>query len=1151
MPATINLTPVQVSTDPQYRQSGGTNFGEQNPYIFKVGSNLYQVLCAVQVGEARMGIFKRTVSNINGNWTAQPNGLDAAHAPDPLHQSGTLQATLNGTKIAFIYLLDDGVSLKLCEFDTTTDTYGSPTSALTVSNFSSTFCFYVKSNGNYVVVGNTSTQLYYVTNIAGVWGSITNLRATTAQTFNGVVTPADVAHFVINETGFRLTHYSLDASFTLSSGTLLAGNWATADKRPTASLFGSASVAFAFVDSNAEVVVHIGTPLAAPVFTLYTIYSEINFEDLSYASLALGTGGDLNVFYSWTDFHMGDPGVPQVRVFQSTFDGVSTWSTPSLFYDAVANPPPNAVSPINQQIVHADQFIQLPQGWTAAVALETLISAVQYCTGFFLDQGPVGSPTLTLGPKVVVGGTALPTDFTLTFTGSSSASGAGGVGPAVVTAGMFNLSEIGPAQYVGVWNCGPAVMPTPTSVVVPPAGTTNAPVQVSSDAQYRPFTPGIGPYEFKVGTNLYQVLVSAQGGSPEGKVGMFKRAIANVGGAWAEMNAAGSPDQGNQSGYGKAVLSVSGTIITVAYLVTGQLNLKLCSFNTMTDSWGSPTAAVTVESALGTFAFGQQPSGQYVIVAGGINHLYYITNLGGVWSAIQNIFLNPRTTVYDGFVDSTGATHFVAQLVPPGAEYRRLSPTFVIGSPQGVLQSITLTSSGWPSVVPWGSTGIAIGYLDQGGMTPLSAEVQTGAPLGAPILSGPYVIHTPTGSETVSWVRPVTAADGTSLSVFYVDIDYTLPMDQVSQSNFNGTTWSAPTKFYDAVANPPTGGTTPASSQFIQAIQAMQLSPQGWTVAAAMQIGTSPVYSTGEFLELGATVQNVVCILTNTFNPSPPPPPTGGIHTLRYEIPQQRWFPHKYLDGMRQHYLDEADADKPNDMQLLMLSGANILKSGGNTDRGTDITTLAYLPSNDGGDERGQKLYIDTMVEADQTGNITSQVRFNNAQQVGPTVVMSPTGLRQQFLENISSLADLRLYRNIMAILSWTGGPDGPRIYAFEPSGYAQPYISTFFVTQYINLAYPGWKHGRRFYPALISNSPVLLTVETQDNRVYGPYIIPSTGGQFRIIPMILNHGVKDLAFALQLDGQGQPFALFPGEFTIELKGWTDPQYIELAVFRT
>lgn len=254
---------------------------------------------------------------------------------------------------------------------------------------------------------------------------------------------------------------------------------------------------------------------------------------------------------------------------------------------------------------------------------------------------------------------------------------------------------------------------------------------------------------------------------------------------------------------------------------------------------------------------------------------------------------------------------------------------------------------------------------------------------------------------------------------------------------------------------------------------------------------------------------------------------------------------------MRVHYLDEAETEKPNDMQLLMLGGASIFKAGGNDDNGAPIAVIVQTPSNDGGDERGQKLYVDAMTEADNAGTLQAEVRFNNGQQIGPSITMSPTGLREQFLENISSLADLRLYRNISMRYTWTGGPDGPRVYAWEPSGFRQPYVSTFFVTQFINLAYPGWKAARRYYPAIISNANVLLTVETQDNRVYGPYVIPSTGGQFRILPMILDHGVKDLAFAFQLDGQGVPFALFPGEFIVEMKGWADPEFIDLAVFAT
>jgi len=85
----------------------------------------------------------------------------------------------------------------------------------------------------------------------------------------------------------------------------------------------------------------------------------------------------------------------------------------------------------------------------------------------------------------------------------------------------------------------------------------------------------------------------------------------------------------------------------------------------------------------------------------------------------------------------------------------------------------------------------------------------------------------------------------------------------------------------------------------------------------------------------------------------------------------------------------------------------------------------------------------------------------------------------------------------------------------------------------------------------LISNAPVYFTVKCQDGRVFGPYTIPSTGGQLRNLPMMFDQTLKDLMFALQLDGQGVPFAAFFDEWFCETKGWADPNYIRLAVFKS
>ena len=285
----------------------------------------------------------------------------------------------------------------------------------------------------------------------------------------------------------------------------------------------------------------------------------------------------------------------------------------------------------------------------------------------------------------------------------------------------------------------------------------------------------------------------------------------------------------------------------------------------------------------------------------------------------------------------------------------------------------------------------------------------------------------------------------------------------------------------------------------------------------------------------------------------------GNFVTLIYQIYKKRWFAEVYADDINYHYLVEMPEEGPNQQQILMLNmgsgGNNIMLSGGNTDNGVQINTVVLTPSMDGGDERSQKLYVDSMLQADSTGLtpqvITMAAAFDNAQSFSPVVGFNVFGSIQQYLENISSLADLSLYRNIGAKFAWTGGPDGPRLYAWEPSGFIQPYLSKFFVTQFISLSFPGWKHHRRMYAALISNNPVLLTIKCQNDNTFGPIVIPSTGGQMRILPIMLPQAIKDLAFAYQLDGQGSNFAFFPSDFVIEIKEWSEETYIKLAIFKS
>ena len=279
----------------------------------------------------------------------------------------------------------------------------------------------------------------------------------------------------------------------------------------------------------------------------------------------------------------------------------------------------------------------------------------------------------------------------------------------------------------------------------------------------------------------------------------------------------------------------------------------------------------------------------------------------------------------------------------------------------------------------------------------------------------------------------------------------------------------------------------------------------------------------------------------------------GNSVELRYEFEKKRWFLNSYADQIWTQYLVEASVNNPTEPEILMLSRdwPKIYLAGGNTDNGTPINTVVLTPANDGGDERTQKLYVDSMTQCDGTGTLRLSAAYDNAQSFSPVVSFNVATYIQQSLQNLASLANLALYRNIAAKFAWTGGPDGPRLYAWECSGYVQPYLSQYLQTQYFGMSVPGWKSTRRLYPGLISNSDVLFTIACQDGRVYGPYTLPSTGGRFRIMPQMLDAGVKDLAFALTLDGQGQSFAAFLDEFHLEMKLWQEDTYIDLAVFRS
>lgn len=667
---------------------------------------------------------------------------------------------------------------------------------------------------------------------------------------------------------------------------------------------------------------------------------------------------------------------------------------------------------------------------------------------------------------------------------------------------------------------------------------------------------------FSANGALYCILNTSN--SPNTGMGVFKST--DLGNTWTEMDVAHEPT--TQAGY--AFFDAANNQLIFALVLNNSVTpsvqpLFLQNYSFNTDTWGAAYATGGPNAlTMGYFPF-KRPDGTIAVIydfgpsnPGGTSRLRMTYWNGITWAASIDVGAAILPVISGGNVaaseacaamDSAGNIHLAFNDNNRTAFfYQMVLANNTLGNSHQFTQTFQTTKN------PFGSLLVLNNSVYVSSVTNNSADntLFVGTPVSGPTSWSSITPPNLVPSTYVQLAGPI-STDGTRLTwliAFGDPISTTLPAYQLATSIDGGNTWQIDLAdvtrpyFYDFASS-----TLPPNMLASQGSSALTMSVLTIGGATRAHVGMNGFNTTpyGIFVAMYVNTEPLP-----TLFPAPPAAPFP-TYTLRFEIPKKRWFTHSYADSIVTHYLDELYIGSVNSQQLLELSSTLgfIYRSGGDTDNGTAITTIVTTPSMDGGDDRVQKLYVDIMNDMDGTGTVVAYSQFNNQTVNGPNVSMVPSGVRAQFLENISSLSSLNLYRNVSVTYEWTGGPDGPRLYVCEPSGYVQPYISTFWVTQYINLAFPGYKHHRRLYAGYISNNALLFTIKTQDGRTYGPYTLPSTGGQFKIIPLMLDQNIKDLAFGYQIDGQGNNFVLFPEAWTIETKEWTEPSYIPLAIFRT
>ena len=392
--APVPVDPVNLSIQPAPAYSLGNMIDGPFPY----GGNLYTVL-ATYASPSVINVFKSIDGGLTWSTALNPGG-----APSQL----IFESSFDGIHTLNVVMGSDGTDTQIVSFNLLAETWGVPSGIL---NGLLPYAILSRSDGSCVVAGTDTTGLHvdYAIFSAGVWGAQAHLDTNayavmiapvSANSCYGVIDSTNRCHFIIDFTDNAggggvedIFYQAVSPAGALASffqfpnvGTVITTSVSGVKSVP-GTLPNAVVVPIPTINgANNELSVYVGTPLAAPVWTLHqtidpghTTPGNVGYDQPS----ARLSGGVLRIIYT--------PDFINIRVCQTT-DFVNFVFTNSTVFDINASLTPPG-------FVFAGQFIfdelSVAQG-TEFTALAPDQSTLQRFFMPFISAG--GGLTLTGSP---------------------------------------------------------------------------------------------------------------------------------------------------------------------------------------------------------------------------------------------------------------------------------------------------------------------------------------------------------------------------------------------------------------------------------------------------------------------------------------------------------------------------------------------------------------------------------------------------------------------------------------------------------------------------------------------------------------------------------------------------------------------------------